>query len=420
MEEERFLRVKSIIDVACNNIISGKSSLELIDALSISDEEIAKSILDDRTDFKYLITTDVIPQIFIKSNRNVNKDEFNKALISFYSDMENRNFKQAINQIDILMSRLKTKNFDIIQYNKIANVYRYLGNEEEAYKYTLLCCELFKRLMEKNNMADLYHLINHELIALESEDAYLGIINYDKDFDEKFIKRIAILRDFKYFLIKNNNETIIIIELYKRGENKDFPSLKNKLDYCIYTKSYQEYIDNMSYFIRYNRFNRGKYYYFLAVAYKELGKIDLAIRMLMASKLFNYQNGNIKYLSLIDETIKEYEEYNREENGLSDIDCSPLELDLVINDRLLNIAHLINFNSSLISNFDLSSEEEIIVYLILARECFINGEVAKGDKFIRLAEKVKNKTKRSINLIKEVQMNKKLYSHQKDKYLSLK
>ena len=412
MDEEIIFRIKNIINEACNRITSGKTFLELIEPLSQNDEEIAKRVLDERIDFSYLITTDLVPQIFIKRRSCITKSEYNKEYIVFEKYMEERDYKMAFNYIKIILPRLKQKNNDIIMYNRIANIYHFLGNEEEAYKYTLLCSELYKRFMEKNNLSDLFYLINHELLALEVENSFLGIIHYNKNFDEKFIKRLAILRDFKYFLIKKNNETIIIIELYKRGVNKDFPSLKNKLDYCIYTKRYQEYIDNMAYFIRYSKFNRGKYYYYLAVAYKELGKIDLAIRMLNATKLFNYLIGNSKYSSLINETIKEYQDYVREENGLSDVNISPLELDLVTNDKLLNIAHLINF--------DLTGEEEIIVYLILARDCFINGEDTKGEKYIRLAEKVKSKTKKSINLIKEIQMNKKLYSHQKDRYLSLK
>ena len=49
------------------------------------------------------------------------------------------------------------------------------------------------------------------------------------------------------------------------------------------------------------------------------------------------------------------------------------------------------------------------VLLLLARECFMNGSVDKGESYIKLFEKMPGKSKENIELAEEVKRNKKLY-----------
>lgn len=58
---------------------------------------------------------------------------------------------------------------------------------------------------------------------------------------------------------------------------------------------------------------------------------------------------------------------------------------------------------------ELTDEQIDTLKLIYARECYSQGNYEKGDKFLKLVEKSKNKTKFIVDLFEEVRKNKKFY-----------
>ena len=416
MNEEHRLYIKDIIDAACNNLLNGNTNLELLDPFSIEDEKIAIEMLNARDDIKYYISEDVVPQIFIKLklNKQLNDEHYNASYIRFEQYYGSGDFEHAVQEIKRLIPNLKRNNYHMSMYNKFGNVYRSLGYIEEANKYQILCISLFKDFMKKKGLEDFFNLFYNEYRALVYEDAFLGFINYDKEINIKYLYRMASIMHFKFYIVGS----IIIIERYKsKNLNNNVYKYKEEVQYYFHKRDYLKLIETIGYLLRIDRINRGQYYLYLAVAYKNLGKIDLAIRMLEASKIFNYLNGDTKNTSNLNEMIREFVSINIEENGA----YYEMELDLVINDKLINIARLINEDDTLIDNFNLNNEEKVIVYLLLARECYHNSNYILGNKYIKKAEKISPKTKRACDLIKEVEVNKRLYkNHCNDKRLVLR
>lgn len=258
--------------------------------------------------------------------------------------------------------------------------------------------------LEKEIMELLLKNINYEISKLTKRK---NITNYNLKQEKEILQTVT---DAK-------NESIL--------QTTSSVTTENILEYLLLASTYirkkgfylnvHEYIQNFYEMLTQNRFDEARNYLDIIFDSDEQTLIS-------SEKLNDVINPEVL------EPVKNLNESTLEKNSTTPVQTTNNSFDSNNNEYygiepIRKIAEMIINGISVqmaCENFNLSEDQIGIVNLIFAREYYIYGNYSQGDKYLKKAEKIKNKSKTLSSLLKEIKLNKKFYQNNIDeKYPTL-
>lgn len=228
---------------------------------------------------------------------------------------------------------------------------------------------------------------SREIFKLSTNYPEMIVFNIGKAEDKKIV--------FRY---KTKSKDYIDIKKLLRDGN-EFYSNKN-YDECL-----KNYLEVLSF-----GFPKGFVYGRIGLCYLKKGNKEKALDYLIVSDYickqendtYDFSNLIIKLKNELNNTTKK-EETNTKKNVDNYYGIENIE-------EIIN--HILNSNSDIrtvCNSLGMTEEQTNILILLFARDFYSEGYYCKGDYYLKLVEKTKNKTKNVNKLLEEIRKNKKFY-----------
>lgn len=158
----------------------------------------------------------------------------------------------------------------------------------------------------------------------------------------------------------------------------------------------------------------------LGLSYMQIFQHKKAIDYLVvASELYQKEDKDVNFSELID-ALKRKNSKKEDKKFSVPFEESEFKMHTYEDYGLEKIEEMATLVSSgrrieeVASKFFLTEEQITILMLLFARNCYINANDSLGDKYLKMAEKRKQKTAQAKQLLNEIRKNKKLYRYQKN------
>lgn len=157
----------------------------------------------------------------------------------------------------------------------------------------------------------------------------------------------------------------------------------------------------------------------LGLSYMKIGQIKKAIDYLrVADSMYRAKGKNTCFSDLIEE-LKSKKRNNGDRKYSVPFEETEFQNDMNEYYGLDAIEEMAAFVSSgksieeVAIKFSLNEEQLTLLMLLFAKNCYANSDFRLGDKYLKQAEKRKNKTEQAQKLLSEIREKKKFYQYQK-------
>lgn len=227
--------------------------------------------------------------------------------------------------------------------------------------------------------------------------------------------------------IRRNGVTYVVIKP-KRYKNFDYRVTKKVLQDASSSYSKRDYKSAINFYLQAIKATKSKaeIYGRLGIAYlKNLDikkSLDCFIIAEFLSQKQKKKNDYTPYIRYATKLLKENENYKpfsiMEPSIFDYIDMEDyyetIDYQLIYEYIMKIIKSSLSFQEACL-HLNIAPKEIDIIYLINARNCYLKGQLKKGDEFLVKVERRKNKPKKVISIMKEVRLNRKFYQYREVK-----
>ena len=259
-----------------------------------------------------------------------------------------------------------------------------------------------------------YLQINYQVLV-QNKDLVL-LVPMTLEEREEIIKQIRTLANVKFFTIGDKEPRRIVLHyIPEEFRYIDAKAIMQNLKRKYNRRKYREVVEDckklltLKFVSAYTCFRMG-------MAYGHLGEYQRAIDYLIIAQEESKKDKKMKTPYDFTKVIKQFDELADKKNEAVkpyvDVKLDEFNLSAVDTDfEAIKGAVLVNGHDarSICYYLGYNDNQMARVLLLLARECFMNGSVDKGESYIKLFEKMPGKSKENIELAEEVKRNKKLY-----------
>lgn len=287
-------------------------------------------------------------------------------------------------------------------------------------------CKEIKEALYEPNLTTQYKkeidFINSKMASLKER----GIVILD-DIDNAQIKNyknaVNEMPNVSFIDMKIDNKLVLVYSEPK-DNNIDMHALFNEFEKAYYNQDYKTCIEKGRKRLKYKKNFRGYDFYLLGTAYYRIKEYELAIDYLTVANLFEKKKKSGRDYSNLIETIKikaQEKEARRSNKKYFEMSEDSFMEDATPMNNVSNVEQVVNLIASGIDVMDacsqvgLSDDEKNLVYLTVAKEYYYQGFYKEGDKYLKLVEKNKGKSKVVKKLFEEITKNKKFYINRADK-----
>jgi len=387
--------------------------------------------------------------------RNSFKFVLSKYVEDFYLMLSNNKLKEAKIYLDIISNSTKVLGEEIkidSLLMKLNQKEQELKNKNNEYNKTNTLDKLisFKDIEEPNRFFEVLKEKEEKVNGIK-ENNILQNIASEKDFIDKkhqeLLKnkgiillnpmnkeRMDLIRDIvseysdmRVFSINFNEKKYLVLKYTPYIEKMDIKSLVTEGK-----KAYKEYDyeTSINKFLEVLQMRRPSSYIYsmIGLSYLKRKEINKAISYLMAATDIGKKNNeNFDYTLLIEKLMGINKEYDYK--PIVKMEQSDFDEEVISSDDELKIERIVNLIAKTglgvndaCEKLGMNYEEVNIINLLFAKKYYSQGDMKKGDLFLKTVEESKNKTKEVVDLINEIRNNKLFYinrTNEKSKRLSL-
>ena len=407
-EEINAKRIEDYLELVNNKLENKEIYIELVDSMPREYEEQIISILYNKyPNLGYKKVGILMPQLIIFKNKLYSKKDYNASYVRFNTAFYSKNYQKCIDELDIVIHRLKDKYFPALVYKRISLIFSLIGKQEESKKYDKISLLLFENYILNHNFEDIYYEYLSLVNRLNKERIAYVI---PKTISDSLLKKLAYILDFKIITIPQDEDNIIIERKSNAVKNYNLYQMRSNINTAFYNHDYTLCINYLEDYLAHSSFDdsiKAKCYYRLGICYKNLGDYEQADEMLKISSFIkNIKNEDIKSSS-------------NDEIAMEDFDTL-----MIVNAELEGIAsNILGTNvsiSEIAQEYNLTEEQVMIIKLLIARDCFVNENYTLGNKYLKEVEKIKEKTPLIKIMFNEVLSNRMFYKNRKSSVKVLK
>lgn len=264
------------------------------------------------------------------------------------------------------------------------------------------------------------NLINQKMRELE-QNGIVILNSMSEERMERIYKITSTMSNVGSFYIGTDENKRIVLKLKNTPlENIDISETVKKGNRYYYNEEYEKFIPIYRQLLKNLANPSSNIFVKLGLAYLKISEKSTAISYLtVATEIRDKGKNSFDFTDLI-------VHLNSEEN----YEVEKPEVKIVENDFINDLNNYYGINNifeiaELVSNgvstdeacraFGLNDEQNLIVYLIFAREYYSEDNVLMGDLYMKIVEKSKNKTRLVNSIFNEIRRNKMFYKHRVSK-----